>query len=42
MMFQTINSAMRMSLQRRSSGDLVYQVVTIGSILLVLGSVWPF
>ncbi|HWA93712.1 MAG TPA: hypothetical protein VG844_03855 [Terracidiphilus sp.] len=42
MSLQSINSAMRMSLSQRSSEDLVYQVFTIGSILLILGSVWVF
>lgn len=42
MMIQFINSAMRLSLQGRSGEDLVYQVFTIGSILLILGSVWLF
>jgi hypothetical protein len=42
MFMQSINSAMRLSLQGRSGEDLAYQVMTIGSILLVLGSVWIF
>ncbi len=42
MKLQSINSTMRMSLSQRSSEDLVYQVFTIGSILLVLGSLWVF
>lgn len=42
MSLHSLNSAMRMSLSQRSSEDLVYQAVTIGSILLVLSSLWAF
>ena len=41
-MLQSSNSIPRFSLKQRNSEDLVYQAFTIGSILLVLGSVWLF